>query len=156
MKLKACNVIAALAAAMLLSAVAAQQRNTLAPPRPIAYDTTPETLLQGTVLNYTEDSALPPIGTHVTVQTSNGTVDVHLGPASYLRANHFSLSGGDSVRFVGASIRVNNRDVFIARTAQKGDQSIIIRSLRGHLQATGAVRALRQAQRAETTRGRAR
>ena len=158
MKLKARKVIgsAALAAAILLSAAVGQQRNTLVPPRPSAYDTTSETLLQGTVLNYTEDSALPPIGAHVTVQTSNGTVDVHLGPASYLRANQFSLSAGDSVRFVGASIRVNNRDVFIARTAQKGDQSIVIRSLRGYLQATAAVRALPQAQRSETTGGRAR
>jgi hypothetical protein len=158
MKLKARKVIgsAALAAAILLSAAAGQQRSTLVSARPTAYDTTHETLLQGTVLNHTADSALPPIGAHVTVQTSNGTVEVHLGPASYLRANHFSLSAGDSVRFVGASIRVNNRDVFIARMAQKGDQSIVIRSLRGYLQATAAARGLPQTERAKTTTGRAR
>jgi hypothetical protein len=158
MKLKARMVSgsAMLAAAMLLSTADAQQRSSPVSPRPTAYDTTRETLLQGTVLSYTEDSPLPPIGAHVTVQTSSGTVDVHLGRASYLRANHFSLSAGDSVRFVGASIAVNNGDVFLARVAQKGDQSIVIRSLRGYLQATAAARALPQAQRAQATWGSAR
>jgi hypothetical protein len=157
MRLKARALIgsAALAAAMLLS-TAAQQRSSPVAPRPTAYDTTRETLLQGTVLSYTEDSPLPPIGAHVTVQTSSGTVDVHLGPGSYLRANHFSLSAGDSVRFVGARIRVNNGDVFMARIAQKGDQSIVIRSLRGYLQATAAARTSPQAQRAQAARGSAR
>ena len=158
MKLKARMVIgsAALAAAILLSTATAQQRSSLVSPRPTAYDANRETLLQGTVLSYTEDSPLPPIGAHVTVQTSSGTVEVHLGPASYLRANHFSLSAGDPVRFVGASIAVNNGDVFLARIAQKGDQSVVIRSLRGYLQATAAARALPQAQRAQATRGTAR
>jgi hypothetical protein len=147
---------AALATAILLSTAAAQQRSSLVSPRPAAYDTTRETICQGTVLSYTEDSLLPPIGAHVTVQTSSGTVDVHLGPASYLRANHFSLSAGDSVKIVGASIAVNNGDIFVARIAQRGNQSIVLRSLRGYLQATAAARALPQAQRAKTTSGRAR
>jgi hypothetical protein len=147
---------AALATTILLSTAAAQQRSSLVSPRPAAYDTTRETICQGTVLSYTEDSLLPPIGAHVTVQTSSGTVDVHLGPASYLRANHFSLSAGDSVKIVGASIAVNNGDIFVARIAQRGNQSIVLRSLRGYLQATAAARALPQAQRAKTTSGRAR
>ncbi len=157
MKLKACLVIgSAVAAAVLLSTAAAQQRSSPVSPRPTAYDTTLETRLQGTVLSYTEDSPLPPIGAHVTVRTSGGTVEVHLGPASYLRANHFSLSVGDSVTFVGASVRVNNGDVFLARVVQKGDQFIVIRSLRGYLQTTAAARTLPQAQRAQATGGSAR
>jgi hypothetical protein len=158
MKLNGRKVIgnAALATAMLLSTAAAQQRNSLVSPRPAAYDPTRETICQGTVLSYTEDSLVPPIGAHVTVQTSSGTMDVHLGPASYLRANHFSLSAGDSIRIVGASIALNNGDVFMARIVEKGDQSIVIRSPRGYLQAIGAARALPQALRAETTSGSAR
>ena len=155
MKLNGRKVIgnAALATAMLLSTAAAQQRNSLVSPRPAAYDPTRETIRQGTVLSYTEDSLLPPIGAHATVQTSSGTMEVHLGPASYLRANHFSLSAGDSIRIVGASIALNNGDVFMARIVEKGDQSIVIRSPRGYLQATTAARALPQALRTETTSG---
>jgi hypothetical protein len=158
MKLMGRKVIgnAALATAILLSTAAAQQRNSLVSPRPAAYDPTSETIRQGTVLSYTEDSLVSPIGAHVTVQTSSGTLDVHLGPALYLRVNHFSLSPGDSIRIVGANISVNTGDVFIARIVEKGDQSIVIRSRRGYLQATGAARALPQALRAETTSGSAR
>lgn len=158
MKLKANMVIgcAALVAAMLLSTAAAQQRSSPVSPRPTAYDASRETLLQGTVLSYTEDSPLPPIGAHVTVQTSSGTVEVHLGPASYLRANHFSLSAGDSVRFVGAGVAVSNGDVFMARIAQKADQSLVIRSPRGHLRATAAARLLPETERAQATKGSAR
>jgi hypothetical protein len=146
----------ALTMAILLSTAAAQQRSALVSPRPAAYDATHETIWQGTVLSYTEDSAVPPIGAHVTVQTASGTLDVHLGPASYLRANHFSLSAGDSVRIVGVSIAVHGGNIFIARIVQRGQQSIVIRSLRGNLQATGAARALPETQRAQSTSGRAR
>jgi len=146
----------ALATALLISTAAARQRSSLVSPRPAAYETTREMVCEGTVLSYTEDSLLPPIGAHATVQTSSGIVDVHLGPASYLRANHFSLTAGDSVRIVGANIALPNGDIFIARIAQRGRQSIVIRSLRGYLQATGAARALPEAQRAETTSGSAR
>jgi hypothetical protein len=158
MKLKACVIIgrAALSAAILLSTATAQQRSSRVSPRPTAYDATRETFLQGTVLSFTEASPLPPIGAHVIAQTSSGIVDVHLGPASYLRANQFSLSAGDSVRFVGASIHVNNGDIFLARIAQKGEQSIVIRSLRGYLRATAAARVLPQTQSAQATRGSAR
>jgi hypothetical protein len=152
MKLRIRKIIgcAALAGSMTLSiAASAQQRSSLVSPRPTAYDTTRETLVQGTVLSYTEDSPLLPIGAHVAVQTSTGTVDVHLGSASYLRANHFSLAPGDSVSFVGASIPANKGTVFMARIAQKGSQSIAIRSARGFLLATAATRTLSQAQRAQ-------
>src|SRR5262249_14551880 len=135
----------------LLILSSAQERSPLVSPRLTVYDTTREVVLQGTVLSYIEDSPLPPIGAHVTIQTSSGTVDVHLGPASYLRSNHFSLSASDSVRFVGVSIPTNQGSVFLARIAQKGNQSIAVRSPRGFLLSTGAARTLPQAQRQQTT-----
>ena len=132
-------------------AARAQERSALASPRPTSYDTRRETLLEGTVLSYTGDSRLPPIGAHVTVQTSSGTVDVHLGPESYLLSNHFSLSPGDSVRFVGVSITTSQGTVFLARMAQKGDQSIAVRSSNGFPRATAFARTLPQAQHEQTT-----
>src|SRR5437899_349400 len=65
--------------------------------RSLAYNKAQETVLQGTVLSYSAESATPPIGAHVLLQTAGGTVDVHLGAASYLEANHFALAKGDSV-----------------------------------------------------------
>ena len=71
--------------------------------RTLAYDATQETVVEGTVLSYTAESATPPIGAHFILQTATGAIDVHLGAASFLQANHFSLATGDSVRVVGVS-----------------------------------------------------
>src|SRR5437879_7305295 len=61
-----------LAAAFLLSAVAGgQQVRQKAQSTKPAYDLTRDTVLEGTVLKYTENSSLPPLGAHVTVQTSS-------------------------------------------------------------------------------------
>jgi len=144
--------IGALAGAILFSTAAgAQQRNAADSSRPTAYDVTRETILQGTVVSYTEDSSRAPLGAHATVQTASGTVDAHLGPAAYLRSNHFSLSVGDPVTLVGVSIPLKEGKVFLARIAQNGKQALALRSPRGFLLATTAARALPQAERAQST-----
>jgi hypothetical protein len=124
--------------------------------RRAAYHAAAETSLQGTVQEYNENSARPPVGAHVTVQTANGTVEVHLGPASYLHANHFSLAPGDSVRFIGAMASTDKGVLFMARIAQKGSQAIAIRSPQGFLLATGAARTMPREQRAQADPVRAR
>ncbi len=111
--------------------LSAQQRSSTVPSRVSAYDTSRETVIQGTVLDYTENSGRAPLGAHVKVQTLAGPMDVHLGPASYLHANNFSLAPGDSVRLIGASISANKGNVFLARIVLKGSQAITIRSPRG-------------------------
>jgi len=88
------------------------------------------------------------MGAHVTVQTASGTVDVHLGPASYLRSNHFSLAAGESVRLVGVSVQTKGGNVFLARMAQHGTQAIAVRSPNGFLLANSSARASLQSERA--------
>ena len=101
-------------------------------------------------MSFTEESSRAPIGVHATIQTAKGIVDVHLGPASYLRSNHFSLSAGDSVRIIGVNVTANGGNVFLARIAQKGTQALAVRSPRGFLLATSATRALPQAERTQS------
>lgn len=117
--------------------------------RAFAYDAKRETVLQGTVVGYTESAQIAPTGAHATVQTTSGDVDVHLGPASYLHAKHFSLAAGEQVRFAGVHAVVNGKDVFLARIAQKGNQVLAIRSPRGSLLANGAARLATEAERAQ-------
>ena len=147
---------AALAVAMTISGTAsaqhaqpAQQRDRHVSARAAAYDVTREVVVQGTVLTYSENSTSRPNGVHVTVLTPTGPVDVHLGQSSYLRANHFSLTTGDTVRFVGAMSSAATGRVLLARIAQKGSQAIAIRSTQGFLLATGATRSLSNEQRAQ-------
>jgi len=121
--------------------VLAQQPRDEATSRSVAYSPTRETIVQGSVLSYTENSSALPIGAHATIQTATGTVDVHLGPGSYLRANQFRLTPGDPVRFVGTLARRGKEAVFLARAAQSGSRAITIRTAQGFLLARNAPRA---------------
>jgi hypothetical protein len=122
-----------LAGVLFLSTAAmAQQKEAQSVPQTTqAYDVRRETVLQGTVFSYTPASSVAPLGAHVTVQTSSGVVDVHLGSAQLLDANHFTLAAGDSVRIVGESLSYGQASQFFARLIQKGGQSLALRSLRG-------------------------
>lgn len=75
------------------------------------------------------------------VQTASGIVDVHLGPASYLKARRFTLAAGDAVRFVGAKATGKTGSVFLARTVERGGDMLVLRSPRGFLAAYGGARA---------------
>jgi hypothetical protein len=119
---------------LLLAATASAQQNA----QPVAqsykaYDMSRETALTGTVVNYTESSSEAPLGAHATIQTSSGLVDIHLGNARLLDANHFSLSSGDKVRIVGENVASGKNLQFVARIIQKGNQSLAVRSNRGFL-----------------------
>jgi hypothetical protein len=114
------------------SPAAAQQKQAqTTAPQNEAYEVSRETVLQGTVVNYTADSSTAPLGAHVTVQTTSGVVDVHLGNAQLLDANHFSLAAGDSVRIVGENLAYGQGTQFFARLIEKGGQSVALRSVRG-------------------------
>jgi hypothetical protein len=96
-----------------------------------SYDVSRETVLEGTVVRYTPSASTKPLGAHVTVQTSSGLVDVHLGNAKLLSANHFSLAAGESLRITGENVGYGTTMQFVARVVQKGNQTLAVRSTRG-------------------------
>jgi len=117
--------------------------------RSLAYNATQETMIEGTVLSYSAESATPPTGAHVVLQTASGAIDVHLGAASYLEANHFSLAKGDSMKVVGVNSATRQGSVFLVRVIQKGGQSLALRTAKGAPLSRAGARALSSAQRAE-------
>jgi len=105
------------------------------------YDLSREQSLQGTVLSYTPNSTTPPIGAHVMVQTSTGAaVDVHLGDARFLTANHMTITPGSSIRIIGESLPYGNGTMFFARLVQEGTQVVAVRSTSGMPLWTAGVR----------------
>jgi len=116
--------------------------------RSLAYDATQETVMEGTVLSYSAEATAPPIGAHIQLQTASGTLDVYLGAASYVAANHFSLAKGDSVRVVGASSATRQGTIFLVRLIQKGGQSLALRTAKGAPLSFAGARLLSPAQRA--------
>jgi len=129
-----CVVIYTIAVHLLAASFAPAQQQKTAPAtlRHTANNGTPnDTVLQGTVVSFTEHSAAAPLGAHVVVQTSSGTVDVHLGNAALLKQNNISLQPGDSVRIAGSSVPYGAGTVFAARMLQKGSQSVALRNPNG-------------------------
>jgi hypothetical protein len=135
---------------MLLSALAlclsaaAQQSAPAVAQRLQSYDLSREVFLVGAVVKFDPASATPPIGAHVLLQTSSGQVDVHIGNAQLLKANHFELNPGDSVRIVGEPLALGSATYFAARIVQKGAQAVAVRNSKGFL-TTPAI-AMSQAQ----------
>jgi hypothetical protein len=120
------------AAALLFAPFSgAQQKPVPVPQANISYDLTRESILQGTVVSFTANSRVAPIGAHATIQTSAGPVDVHLGNASLLKQNDIFLAAGDSVRIVGLVLPFGDGSIFAARILQKGSQSVTLRNLNG-------------------------
>jgi len=104
------------------------------------YNVADESSLQGTILSYTENSKTPPLGTHVLLQTSSGSVDVQLGDARVLHQAKLHLTPGMSVRFVGQSQAIGKNTVFLARLVQAGSQLVAVRSHHGLPLTPGAAR----------------
>lgn len=96
-----------------------------------SYNATREISLVGTVVKYETSSTVPPMGAHVTLQTGSGQVDVHLGNAKVLEANHFTLNTGDNVRIVGEPMALGEGTYFAARIVQKGTQAVAVRNAKG-------------------------
>src|SRR6266403_5442652 len=121
-----------LCAVLLFCARAGAQQNTQSTAQQMrAYEVSREVSLQGTVVSFTENSSTAPLGPHVVIQTASGPVDVHLGDARLLKANHFTLAAGDSVRVIGENVAHGTGSQFFARIIEKGAQTLTLRSTRG-------------------------
>jgi hypothetical protein len=120
------------AAAIVLCAGTRGQQPAAAPAtRAGEYDVKRESDLVGTVVAYAANSKTAPFGARVTVQTSSGVIEVHLGDARLLAANHFSIATGDTLRIVGETLSAGNANLFVARIVQKGTQALAVRTSRG-------------------------
>jgi hypothetical protein len=95
------------------------------------YDVNREVTLVGTVVSFSASSAIPPLGPHVTLQTSAGMVDVHLGDARLLETNHLNIQSGDTLRIIGEDVAVGSGRQFVARIVQKGTHAVVLRSSKG-------------------------
>ena len=120
------------AGAMALCAVARGQQPAAVPAtRAGEYDVKRESEVVGTVVAYATNSKTAPFGARATVQTSSGVMEVHLGDARLLAANHFSIETGDTLRIVGETLPTGNSNLFLARIVQKGTQALAVRTARG-------------------------
>jgi hypothetical protein len=123
--------VIATAAAALCGGARGQQAAAEPAARAGEYDVKRESDVVGTVVGYSANSKSAPFGARATVQTSSGVIEVHLGDARLLAANHFSIATGDTLRIVGETLGARNMNLFVARIVQKGTQALAVRTSRG-------------------------
>lgn len=136
---------AVLAAFVLGGSWAAAQQKPPTAVRQPANAAVNDTVIQGTVVSFTANSTVAPLGAHVVVQTSSGNIDAHLGKAALLKENHISLAPGDAVRIAGFEVPFGDRTMFAARILQKGNQAVMLRNPQGIPLAGGQSRSAAQA-----------
>jgi hypothetical protein len=70
-------------------------------------------------------------GVHAELKTSDGTLDVHLGPAAYLSQQKLDLAKGDQIEVTGSKVQFGGKPALIAQQVKKGETSITLRDESG-------------------------
>jgi hypothetical protein len=102
--------------------------------RPVPnYNTSSEATLNGIVEEVTEvdHAGFPGKGLHVLLKTDMGTLDLHIGPASFAAQEKLTLAKGDRLEVVGSKVKDNGADALIARTITKDGKTTTLRSTQG-------------------------
>ena len=71
-------------------------------------------------------------GVHVQVQTDNGKVSVHLGPAWYIDKQKTQIAVGDSITATGSRVEVGGKSAVVAAEVRKGDKTLKLRDQNGY------------------------
>ena len=96
------------------------------------YNPSTEATVQGTVEEVTQATRGQGWGgTHLTLKSDQGTVDVHLGPTRFLEANKFTAAKGDQLKVTGSKIQYEGHDTLIAREVTKGGRTLTLRNAQG-------------------------
>ena len=97
------------------------------------YDPTTETTVKGTVEEVKQISGHRdgPGGTHLILKTDKETLEVHLGPTSFLEQEKFTFAKGDQIEVIGSKVKVGGADALLAREVKKGDKTLTLRNAQG-------------------------
>lgn len=98
------------------------------------YDTKTVETISGSVISI--DQILPDknmsVGIHLLLNTVNGNVSIHLGPAWYIDNQDIQIIKGDIVSVTGSKVTYNGDQVIIAKEVIKGDQILKLRDENGY------------------------
>jgi len=100
------------------------------PPR---YDSAAEVTLRGVVQDV--KNFYCPVsgeeGTHLTLTTDQGNVEVHVAPARFLSGQRWQFFRGDELEVVGSRIAFQGHPALIARSIVRGAQTVAVRKADG-------------------------
>lgn len=144
--------IAVAAGALALSPALAQRQMEMSEHMP-KYDTATEATFMGTVTEVMTETSwvertraqrlgarrhghprldqMRMVGAHLMLETGGETVEVHVGPSSFVEANGFTFAKGDYLEVVGSRIEVWGTEAIVAREINKGDRLLTLRDGQG-------------------------
>lgn len=101
-------------------------------PRSRRYNPATETTVKGTVEAVKTVSGRHGWhGTHLMLKAGDQTLDVHLGPESFLKSKGFSFAKGDEVEVVGSKVNYKGGEAIVAREVKKGGETLVLRNAQG-------------------------
>ncbi len=96
------------------------------------YDSSTETTVKGTVEEVKQVTGRHGWnGTHLTLKTETGDLDVHAGPSSYISQQGFSFAKGDQVEVLGSRVKNGSSEALIAREIKKDNKTLTLRNAQG-------------------------
>lgn len=96
-----------------------------------AYDTSTETTITGTVEKVMQTQRNRVTGTQLVVKTTEGNMEIHLGPADFVSREGFTFSPGDNVEVLGSKVTIGQTAALIAREVTKDGRKLVLRDDRG-------------------------
>jgi hypothetical protein len=73
------------------------------------------------------------IGSHLTLMTADGALQIHLAPARIMRSHQMRFAPGDQLEVVGSAVRIGGKEGVIAREVTRGNESFVLRDPDGRL-----------------------
>ena len=108
---------------------AAQQGGAIAGEAP--YDPATEATLRGAVQEVKEMKNVVTV-THLVLGTADhGSVEVHLGPSSWVVKQSVSFKTGEQIEIIGSRVKYAGSDVVVARQIRKNGQTLTLRDTQG-------------------------
>ncbi len=116
----------------LLLATAAMAQGGPPAPRLHRYDPAAEVTIKGTVQDVQQYPGRRGWnGVHLVLKTESATIDVHVGPSTYLAQEGFSFTKGDEIEVVGSKIALGKGAALVARKITKDGKVLVLRDAQG-------------------------
>src|SRR5512140_3718360 len=92
------------------------------------YDASKEVKIKGTIDDVKEMTmGKGEVGVHLMVKTASEIIEVRLCPSGYLKDFEVAFSKGQQVEVTGSKIKVDDKDVILAREVVQGNNTVTLR-----------------------------
>lgn len=118
---------------LLAGGLSVLAQDKVAPSQDYKYDTSKQLVVEG-VVEEVKDYQCPisgTVGAHLTVRQAGGIIEVHLGPATFMKKYEIVINKGDKVAIQGSKILFEGKPALLAKTVAIDTTTYAFRSADG-------------------------